>query len=315
MKKRVGVYEIAKEMYGVFEKNEDILEERIKTFVKKLDSFIKMVYQFDFEKDINISNLGQEAYDMLLDRMKKMAKDYNITNIDIWISIKNPEQLYFGKDIKYDTSKMDFYYDFRKVLYDVYKKENADLVERKYIQKAERYKRIYCDLHIEMENSRESNHKREIYEDWPIFELQREIEKLNENFDTKRKELTDDTKRNYLNDIMSLYTALLKHKDLSRTQKFELERKIKDCRSEWLKYQSGNYFKENFENDYLRLSLLIGESEFPYNIDEPEYEKIKDKYERCLKLYKKESGKLLDEVIKQVETRIQKESEEQNFKK
>lgn len=300
-----GIKGVANAIVKASGNSEDNSKDRFSNFPRQLGNFFKIVSELDCGETLDLRNVRQKTYDKIVDQMREFTINYNITNIIEWCNIKSAYQLY-NINSENKSEQISFYLDFRRFLLDVYQTEKNIPTSRDIIEKRKRISNIYSELEEEFQvtsnTGTESKNKRDIQK-MSTTNLKKELEELKEEINCPSSEEVSATKRHYERKIINLYHELL-HRDLSdsvrKTYEKEMKKYYKECSRQLVKNRVFNSTHE-----YLILSIYEGISLFPFSLEEPESEHLKNIYTKCLERYN--IREVIENIISEVESEINKE--------
>lgn len=241
--------------------------------------------------------------------MVNLTKKYTINNIAEWLLIDNASKLYCidGKEGDADILQLDFYQDFRLLVYEVFKRVYKSPLNREFIKIQSESREIYILLHgqlsgIGIEN--EEHSKTEGLEVCDIKDLEMQLEEL-KSFEKNGCKFM--TREEIVSEIIEIENALMKlYKKNPKAYKVRIA-KVRDDYNEYKR----KYFEEihhlGKQNglfiDYLKRSLWEEENVFPYDLDPNE----SDLFDRCLRKYKKRNIELIADIIEETKKEIKQE--------
>lgn len=300
-----GIKGVANAIVKASGNSEENSEDRFSNFPRQLGNFFKIVSELDCGETLDLRNVRQKTYDKIVNQMREFTINYNITNIIEWCNIKSAYQLY-NINSENKIEQILFYQEFRMFLLNVYQTEEYIPTSRNIINKKKRIANIYSELIMEFQvtsnTGTESKNKRNIQK-MSTTDLKKELEEIKEEIKCPSSEEESATKRHYERKIINLYHELL-YRDLSKDEKRMYEKELEKYKKEHLRQLMKNLMF-NDTHEYLILSICEKMPLFPFSLEEPESENLKNIYTRCLERYN--SREVIENIISEVESEIDKE--------
>lgn len=305
--------DILTEMYKITTENDDEIKSRVDSLRKKFTNFFNIVCEFDFDKEIQITELSPETYKYFKDEMVDLVKRYTIHNIADWTAIDNASKLYCidGKNEKVDILQLQFYREFRMLVYGMVKMEHKSPLNKNILDMQDKMEDIYFSLqgHLRKICTKQEPSKTEDIKKCSINDLKNQLKELKE---LEKSGSESFTRREILMMIIDVQNSLLKmYNENPRAYKVPIS-KIKEDFSIYEK----KYLKERLHMgrqnslfvDYLKRSLWEEDDVFPYELDPNQ----RDLFERCFRKYQAKSVELINTIIEETEKEIQEEQNQMN---
>lgn len=305
---------ILTEMYKITTENDDDIKLRVDSLRKKFAYFFKIVCEFDIDKEIEITELSPETYKYFKDGMVDLVKRYTIHNIADWTAIDNASKLYCidGKNEKVDILQLQFYREFRMLVYGMLKMEHKSPVNKNILDMQDKMEDIYFFLQGHLRKictKQEPSNTKEIKE-CSINDLKSQLKELKEVEESGSESLT---RREIMMMIIDVQNSLLKLYN-KNSQAYQLP--IIKIKEDYDKYKR-KYYKEchhmgrqnSLFADYLKRSLWEEKDVFPYELDPNQ----SDLFDRCLRKYQTRSIELINTIIEETEKEIQEEQNQMDI--
>ncbi len=279
----------------------------VESIRKKFSKFYNIVCCFDFNQEIKLSNITEEAYDYFSNEMINLTKKYTINNISNWININNGSQLYCID--KNNIMQLEFYHDFRVVLFEMFKREHKTTINTRILNWQSTTEDIYSMIHMQIEKIK-GDGATDLVEEETVNELKVKLDDLKE-FEREGAQLY--TKREIIMMIVEVQEKLM---ELYRKKPQPYKVAMKRLQEDYKKYKD-KYIKElhfpmttnDLFMEYLKRSLIEEKDLFPYELDPND----SDLFERCLRKYKLKNTELINSIIEETRLEIKEEIREQQI--
>lgn len=184
--------ELARKMYKCSQYTQEennATESAFDNFYRNLKDFLKFMYSYCTEEEFRAEKLKDETYELLTESMLKCVREYSLSNIEAWVTIKEWRALYSFKENDNVKDKIDFMINILNMIGNIYKIENnieniKDITVDKKIKRISKHIEIFTFLEKEYSRYNESKVDEKIQQkkkvSKSIEELEGELEKCNQ---------------------------------------------------------------------------------------------------------------------------------------
>lgn len=266
----------------------------LQNYAEKLNCLLRKLFSIN-ELDVNgkfdLRKLDKSTYNYFKKSMYILSLDFGTKNIHDWIpsTVTLDKSLYQGKWKKTQDGVV-FMYRLNMLLFEVASRQNLVIKDKTYYDRLRSVQEEYSHIFLQL-------HKKE-------NELVKKSKKMQESdvsmssLESIEKEIEDRKNRSFDNETITL---IRRRDTILRTQISSYRRKnINGCYNkeikelkEKLEDSRGYIFIKDYFNEYLKLSIINDEFQFPYKL----YGDREEIYYQCRDKYKKSHEQDIDKMI------------------